>query len=78
MTGAAGAGAAAGAGGAREPRPLPLQQHELHHQQMKIGIPTTQIKQQRKNQRKAELSSDEDESMLLHALSVVADGYLVA
>ena len=76
-----GAGAAAGGGGAaaaRAPRPLPLQQHELHHQQMKIGIPTTQIKQQRKDQRKAELSSDEDESMLLHALSVVADGYLVA
>ena len=77
--GAAGAGAAARAGGARATRrPLPLQQHELHHQQMKIGIPTTQIKQQRKDQRKAELSSDEDESMLLHALSVVADGYLVA
>ena len=75
-----GAGAAAGGGGAaaaRAPRPLPLQQHELHHQQMKIGIPTTQIKQQR-NQRKAELPPDEDESLLLHALSVVADGYLVA
>ena len=78
MTGAAGAGAAARAGGARATRrPLPLQQHELHHQQMKIGIPTTQIKQQR-NQRKAELPPDEDESLLLHALSVVADGYLVA
>ena len=77
MTGAAGAGAAAGAGGAREPRPLPLQQHELHHQQMKIGIPTTQIKQQR-NQRKAELPPDEDESLLLHALLVVAERSLVA
>ena len=77
MTGAAGAGAAAGAGGAREPRPLPLQQHELHHQQMKIGIPTKQIKKQR-NQRKAELPPDEKESLLLHSLLVVAERSLVA